>query len=300
MTGCPLSFETNLHSSLRLLTGLICGLLAGTTHAQTPAAAPVAPTFTATPAPAAPVRAPLNPALPTLFVIGDSTASNGARGGWGDPLSDYFDSAKINVANRARGSRSSRSFQLEGHWANALQEMKAGDYVLIQMGQNDGRPLQNMPARSSLPGTGEETQEVTLPNGTKDIVHTFGWYLRKYIVDTRAKGATPLLLSLTAKNLWSETGQNRRPYDNYPKWTQEVAQSEKVPFLDHINIMGEQFDRMGQEKAAPFFRDSTHTTEAGAGLNAAGVVAGLKQLDGPLVKFLSAKGQAVPPYVPAK
>src|SRR5688572_10102523 len=73
-------------------------------------------------------RAPLNPALPTLFVVGDSTASTGLRSGWGDPLADYFDPAKINARNRALAGRSSRSFIYEGHWADLLKEMKAGDY----------------------------------------------------------------------------------------------------------------------------------------------------------------------------
>jgi lysophospholipase L1-like esterase len=259
-----------------------------TSLAQAPASAPAAPS----------TRAALNPKLPTLFVIGDSTAAD--RAGWGDPLSSYFDPAKINVTNRARGSRSSRSFQLEGSWDAALKDMKAGDYVLIQMGQNDGRPLESMPARSSLPGIGEETQEVTLPDGKKDTVHTFGWYIRKYINDSKAKGATPIVMSLTAKDMWTPDGKNRRPYDNYPRWSEEVATAEKVQFLDHINIMGEVFEKLGQAKAKTYFRDSTHTTEAGADLNAAGVVAGLKALNSPVVNYLSEKGKAVEAYKPAK
>jgi len=247
-----------------------------------------------------PERAPLNPDLPTLFVVGDSPASNGERNGWGDPLSDYFDLTQINVANRARGSRSSRSFQLEGRWDNVLAEMKAGDTVLIQMGQNDGRTPKERPRRASLPGVGEETMPVTLPDSTEDIVHTYGWYLRKYISDARAKGATPILMSLTAKHLWRDDGSNRRPYDNYPQWSREVAAAEDVLFLDHLNIMGDQFDALGRDAVAPLFRDSTHTTEVGADLNAAGVVAGLKHLSHPMVEFVSEKGKVVPAYVPSQ
>jgi len=280
---------------LSLLLLLITTLLTpARALAQATASAPAS-----APATAPPPHRPPHPKLPTLFVIGDSTASNGARSGWGDPLSDYFDPAKVNVTNRAKGSRSSRSFMLEGFWDAALKDMKSGDFVLIQMGQNDGRPLANMPARSSLPGIGEETQEVTLPDGKKDTVHTFGWYISKYIGDSKAKGATPIVMSLTAKDMWTPEGKNRRPYDNYPQWSQEVATAEKVQFLDHINIMGEVFEKLGQDKAKTYFRDSTHTTEAGADLNAAGVVAGLKFLNSPLVNFLSEKGQAVAAYKPA-
>lgn len=244
----------------------------------------------------APTTRPLKPGIPTLFVIGDSTAKTGARQGWGDPLEDYFDLTKINVTNRALGSRSSRSFMLEGHWDRALKDMKPGDFVLIQMGQNDGQPLTRQPAKSTLAGVGQETEEVTLPDGKKDTVHTFGWYIRKYVNESKAKGATPIVMSLTAKPIWTEAGKVRRPYDNYPKWSEEVATAEKVQFLDHINIVGDQLDKLGQAKVAPLFKDSTHTTEAGADLNAAGVVAGLKALNSPVVQYLSEKGKAVEAY----
>ena len=40
-----------------------------------------------------------NPKLPTLFVVGDSTANNNANGGrgWGEPFIALFDASKINV-----------------------------------------------------------------------------------------------------------------------------------------------------------------------------------------------------------
>src|SRR5213082_2878824 len=61
---------------------------------------------------------PVNPALPSLWLIGDSTVRNGSAGdgtnlnqwGWGAPLTFYFNPAKINVVNRALGGTSARSF----------------------------------------------------------------------------------------------------------------------------------------------------------------------------------------------
>src|SRR6476660_6716482 len=79
-----------------------------------------------------------NPGRPTVFVIGDSTASNGDRLGWGDPFAAYFDASKVNVLNRARAGRSARTFLNEGLWDKLLADMKSGDYVLIQFGHNDG------------------------------------------------------------------------------------------------------------------------------------------------------------------
>src|SRR5215472_5945469 len=74
----------------------------------------------------------------TLWVVGDSTANNTNHQGWGDPLADYFDAAKINVVNRARAGRSSRTFYTEGLWDNVREQFKPGDYVLIEFGHNDG------------------------------------------------------------------------------------------------------------------------------------------------------------------
>src|SRR5262245_40062745 len=66
---------------------------------------------------------------PTLFIIGDSTVNNTDQGvqGWGNVIGDYFDQTKINVINRARGGRSSRTFYTEGLWDKVLADMKAGD-----------------------------------------------------------------------------------------------------------------------------------------------------------------------------
>jgi rhamnogalacturonan acetylesterase len=133
-------------------------------------------------------RLVVNPQLPTLFVIGDSTANNNANGGlgWADPFVNYFDTSKLNVVNRARAGRSSRTFITEGLWDKVLNDMKTGDFVLIQFGHNDGGPLDTERARGSLPGTGEETKEITTASGAKEVVHTYGWYLRKFIVEAKA------------------------------------------------------------------------------------------------------------------
>src|SRR2546430_9614199 len=84
---------------------------------------------------------------PTLWLVGDSTVRNGSgaggngQWGWGDRIAKYFDSTKINVINRARGGRSSRSYIAEGLWDAVLHDAKNGDFVIIQMGHNDGGPL---------------------------------------------------------------------------------------------------------------------------------------------------------------
>src|SRR5262245_41027320 len=149
---------------------------------------------------------PRDPSLPTLWLVGDSTIRNGSGTGrsglwgWGDRIDKYFDASRINVVNRARGGRSSRSFQTEGLWDAVLADAKKGDFVIIQMGHNDGGALAgDNRERGSIRGIGDDSQEVTLTlgprAGQKEIVHTYGWYLRKYVTDARAKGVTPIICS---------------------------------------------------------------------------------------------------------
>jgi lysophospholipase L1-like esterase len=279
-------------AALVTLAGLVTAC--GTTLAQTPAAP-------GTPPPAATAEA----RLPAIIVVGDSTARNNANGaqGWGDPFASFFDPAKVRVLNRARAGRSSRTFVAEGLWDRALEEVRAGDTVLIQFGHNDSGPVEGGRARGSLPGVGEETREVTNTAGAKETVHTFGWYLRKMIADVRAKGATPVLLSLTVRNLWAEDGLHveRGGMGNAPSgygaWAAQVARAQGVAFVDLNRIVADRYDKLGKDKVKALFGpDYAHTSPAGAELNAESVIAGLRGLKGdPMARFLSPKGEAVKP-----
>src|SRR5262245_9432857 len=226
---------------------------------------------------------PINPKLPTIFVVGDSTAKNNANGGlgWGDPFIQFFDTTKVNVRNRARGGRSSRTFITEGLWDKVVSEMKKGDFVLIQFGHNDGGAVNDASrARGSLPGLGEETQEIdNLVTKKHEVVHTFGWYVRKMIADVKAKGATPIILSLTVRNIWKD-GKVERGSGHFAAWAAEIAKSQNVLFLDHTKLIADRYEQLGEEKVKPLFGpDHTHTSPAGAEVNASLVVDGLKALN---------------------
>ncbi len=233
---------------------------------------------------------------PTIWVVGDSTANNAKRQGWGDPFADYFDLTKVNVVNRARGGRSARTFFSEGLWAAVANDLKTGDYVLIQFGHNDGSAIDQPPGRGDLPGTGEETKNITNTGGKPETVYTFGWYLRKFVDDTKAKGAIPILLSPTVRNIWTGATVERQ-MGRFAEWTKKIAEAEGVVFLDESNAIADQYEKMGPEKVKDLFPvDHTHTSAEGADLNASIVVATLKGAKSPLAAFLSAKGQAVQPY----
>jgi lysophospholipase L1-like esterase len=282
----------------RFLLSLAALLLPSLAFAQAPA-----PDLASNPAASTPA---LDPALPTLFIAGDSTAAknNGnPTQGWGVPFADYFDPAKINIANHARGGRSSRTFITEGLWDKLLAQMKAGDVVLIQFGHNDGSPVnedasvppERRRSRGSLPGLGEETVDITnIITGRPETIRTFGSYVRQMIADVRARGATPVLLSLTVRNIWTD-GRVERGSGRYREWSRELAAQAGIGFVDLTRILADTYQTRGADKVKELFStDHTHTNSAGADLNAASVVAGLKGLRPPVLPdVFSAKGATV-------
>jgi rhamnogalacturonan acetylesterase len=246
--------------------------------------------------------------VPKLFIAGDSTASAydpnpKNQQGWGAVLQPWFDPQKLEVVDLARGGRSSRTFITEGHWDRLLAQLVDGDFVIIQFGHNDAGALNEEPpgstrplrARGTIPGIGEESRDIdNVLTGRHETVYSYGWYLRKMIADTRAKGATPI--TLTRTNTW-EDGHITCPSDTYRFWTWQVARNEKVAFLDLSRIIADRYQREGAAAVqAQFIDDTVHTNLAGATANARDVVAGLRADRAlPLRKMLSKQGRDVRP-----
>jgi lysophospholipase L1-like esterase len=249
----------------------------------------------------------ISPALPTVFIAGDSTAAKNNGNpiqGWGEPFGQLFDPAKVNVANRARGGRSSRTFITEGLWDALMGEVKAGDVVLIQFGHNDGGAINEEPpgstrplrARGSLPGLGDETAAINnAVTHQPEVVRTYGSYVRQMVAAVQARGATPVLMSPTVRNIWND-GWVERGTGNYRQWSREIARDAGVPFVDLSRIVADTYQVVGESAVAGLFgSDHTHTNVAGAEFTAIQVVAGLKGLRKTFdVKpWLSKDGQAV-------
>ena len=121
----------------------------------------------------------------------------------------------------------------------------------------------------------------------KETVHTFGWYLRSYIADIRAKGATPVLCTLVPRNNWTNGKITRTP-DTHADWTRAVGKAENVGVVDLNEAIAVRYDALGQEATTALFADkTTHTTWAGAELSAQVVVEGLRALPkNPVAAFL--------------
>ena len=227
-------------------------------------------------------------AKPRLVLIGDSTVKNGrGRGdgglyGWGQVIDELFDLDRIEIENRALGGRSSRTYLTESLWASSLEQLRPGDFVLIQFGHNDGGQMfvGNRP-RASIKGNGDETKTGIVEQTDKqETVHSYGWYLRQYIADARRKGAIPIVLSPIPRDRW-QGGRVIRAGEDYGRWAREAAEQAKAAFIDFNEIVARQYEELGEDVVGrELFTpdDWTHTTYRGAVVNARCLVEGIRSL----------------------
>lgn len=233
---------------------------------------------------------------PVLFTVGDSTVRNqdedeNGQWGWGSVIAELFDLNRISVENCAKAGRSARTYLEEGRWDKVYNALQPGDFVLIQFGHNDAGPINTGKARAELPGAGDESK-VFLMEATRkyNVVYTFGWYLRKFIMDAKEKGAIPIVLSHTPRNMW-DNGKIQSNADSFGKWTREAAERAGAYFIDLNKISGDKLQKLGYEEGLkevmPYFcKDHTHTSKQGARLNAKSIAEGLQQTDCALKTYL--------------
>lgn len=254
---------------------------------------------------------------PVVFITGDSTVKNADKDedgmwGWGAVANTVFDESKIDIVNAAMAGRSCRSYLNEGRWEKVYNSLKPGDFVLIQFGHNDISPIDKPKYRGAI-ATASDTchvyrmqaakEDLSKQNvidqklksntqaGSYEVVFSFGWYLKKFIQDVREKGATPILVSLTPRNEWTN-GKIERRNDTYGKWYREVAEATGVEFVDLHNITADFLDKKcgKKEKAMKYFNhDHTHTSLLGAKTNAQSIAQGLRANNSPLAKYLKKK-----------
>ncbi len=223
---------------------------------------------------------------PVLYIIGDSTVRNGdgtgrnGQVGWGSVIDVYFDTTKISVRNLAIGGRSSRTFITDGRWDKILETLKKGDYVIMQFGHNDGGALDDTArARGTIKGIGDDSTEIYNPiRKMKEVVHSYGWYMRRYANETKAMGAVPIICSPIPRDNWKD-GKVVRSMDSYSGWAKQVAGQTGAYFIDLNGVIASEYEKMDTARVHSFFpADHTHTNREGAILNAQKVIEGIKDL----------------------
>ena len=239
---------------------------------------------------------------PVLFLIGNSTMRNGTLGngnngqwGWGYFASQYFDETKITVENQALGGMSTRTFYTD-LWPAVHQALEPGDWVIISIGHNDnGEFFDQRRARAVIPGVDEDTCYVGFNQRTQrqDTVYSYGHYLRLYIKETRARGANPILMSLTPRDAFDAKGRIvRKPQT---EWAAYIAAVEGVPFVDLNEISGAKLDSYSRWKEQyHFMGDHIHTSKFGAEMNARSAAEGLYYSRNPQLETLKTMMKNVP------
>jgi lysophospholipase L1-like esterase len=224
-----------------------------------------------------------NRAQITIHTIGDSTMalqdeSTTDKRGWGMMFQQFFNSGVI-VNNRAKSGASSKSYYLESpYWATVKTQIKSGDYVLIQFAHNDEK-------NGGLDG--DTVRKYTDPladyRGTT-AQGTFKTYLRAYVNETRALGATPIFATAMCRKYFSGSTITRagrhdlgdsfgvpvtdHTYD-YSYALNEVAIEMGVPCIDLTTLTKNLFESYGDASCTSLLfssSDGTHPNAMGATL----------------------------------
>jgi lysophospholipase L1-like esterase len=211
-----------------------------------------------------------------VFIAGDSTAANKEvraypETGWGMPFSYFFDST-VTVDNRAKNGRSTRTFISEGFWQKLINDVREGDYVFIQFGHNDESK--------------EKTDRYTTPDEYKaNLAH--------FIIETREKKATPVLMTPVSRRQFDSTGKVRETHKVYSALVREVAKEFNVSFIDLDEKSRALYQEFGVEKSKLLFlqlepgehpnypagkTDNTHFNELGARKIGQLVLGGIREL----------------------
>lgn len=233
---------------------------------------------------------------PVLFLIGNSTMRNGTLGngnngqwGWGYFEHLFWDENRITVENHALGGTSTRTFY-RNLWPDVLKGIRPGDYVMLELGHNDNGPLDSGRARASIKGTGVDSIEVTIKEtGKKEMVYSFGGYVRRYVAEIRAKGATPILLTLTPRNDYEPTDSTRiqRKLDSFTPWIFTMGHELNIPVIDLNDISARKLESYGRWKTNYFFfGDKIHSSEFGAKMNAQSCAEGIMASGDPQLSVL--------------
>ena len=223
-----------------------------------------------------------------VYMIGDSTmadkplADNPERG-WGQLFPAYFND-KVLIENHAVNGRSTKSFIDQGRWKAVYDKLHKGDYIFIQFGHNDEKI--------------KDTSRYTDPHTT------FKTNLKKFVEESKEKGAIPILLTPVNRRKFDKSGRLVNTHGDYTNAVREVAKETSTHLIDLYKRSEVLFNRLGEEGTKKIFlwvpankyarfpegkEDNTHFNQYGAFTIAGLVVDGLKESNLPLKNYLSNK-----------
>jgi len=197
-----------------------------------------------------------------IWMIGDSTMANkqadkAPETGWGMVMNEFV-TENATVHNHALNGRSSKSFLDEGHWKAIVDSIQPGDYVIIEFGHNDEKPAEKLHTDPST---------------------TYKQLLKKYVDETRSKGASPIICSSVVRRHFDGQGKLKDTHGDYIKAAREIALETKTPYIDMEAKTRKVVAELGAEKSKTLYlftkpgeypnrptgvQDSTHLNNFGA------------------------------------
>lgn len=179
----------------------------------------------------------MNNTQATIYIAGDSTAEaktliEKPMSGWGEHIHAFIDST-FRINNQAIGGRSTKSFLDQKRLDAILDEMKQGDYLLIQFGHND--------------------QKIEDPTRYTEPFGSYQTNLRQFISKSREKEAIPVLLSSISRRVFRDGKVDRDSLGNYSEAMKQVALEEKATYIDVNRLSCDFLDELGEEKSKSLF-----------------------------------------------
>jgi pectinesterase len=186
----------------------------------------------------------------------------------------------VRVRNHEKNGRSTRLFIEQKHWQTLLDSLKAGDYVFIQFGHNDG--AKDRPDRYTPP-------------------EDYRANLVRFVREVRERKATPVLFTPVMRRRFTKEGVFQDVHGVYPGLVREVAAELKAPLIDMHRASERVLVGYGPEESRKLFlqlkpgesqnypngvEDNTHFNPRGAEEMAALAVAGIRERKLGLSKFL--------------
>ena len=200
---------------------------------------------------------------PTVFIASDSTvqtydANYYPQTGWGQVLYNFFKGAEnvneyecddcnysqaqtyetdsVIVENRAIGGRSSKSFIEEGKLDDLLEDVKPGDYVLVQWGHND--------ATAARPNRYVSSDD-------------FEKWLQYYVDGVEQRGGTCILVTPVARRSYTTDAEGnasfKSDFEKYRQVMLKMGEEKNVPVLDLTKASIEVCNKFGEEGSKSLF-----------------------------------------------
>lgn len=210
--------------------------------------------------------------VPTVYIAGDSIATDneayvpyavdGHGCGWGQQLELAL--SGIAVDNQAHNGMTTQTYVDTGNWALIMQQLHAGDIVLLSFGHNDQK-------RADLTA--------------------FGGYatnLRRMVAQvTKAHGLPILLTSLSRIPTSSPQGRYDK-LEAYAASVKQIGAKLGVPVIDlHAHSFAALCQLQGAVNLHDYFNDGAHTNDQGAGMVVLWLTQLLLETPNPLAPYIT-------------